>query len=150
MLSSVSRSMHMAFFFIDMTDRPTSMQPWSFPFFSCAKTTLLACVCERMIPPIFTQEHGLSIGEQDLLISCSGFVTLLDLFLSEFCNQWNARCGDDKRNCPTLVVPYGWLQESQRSKASEREKSWSCVQHTVWVQVQCIEWHNRKIWMWNQ
>lgn len=32
MLSSVSRSMHMAFFLIDMTERPTSMQPWSFPF----------------------------------------------------------------------------------------------------------------------
>lgn len=39
MLSSVSRSMHMAFFLIDMTERPTSMQPCSFPFFSCEEKT---------------------------------------------------------------------------------------------------------------
>lgn len=46
MLSSVSRSMHMAFFLIDITERPTSMQPWSFPFFSCGdKTFWLAFVC---------------------------------------------------------------------------------------------------------
>lgn len=45
MLSSVSRSMHMAFFLIDMTERPTSMQPWSFPFFSCVERNTLLSIC---------------------------------------------------------------------------------------------------------
>lgn len=32
MLSSASRSMHLDFFLIAMTERPTSMLPWNFPF----------------------------------------------------------------------------------------------------------------------
>lgn len=40
MFASVSRSIHIAFFLMDMTERPTSMQPWSFPFFSYKPKTL--------------------------------------------------------------------------------------------------------------
>lgn len=65
MFSSASRSIHLAFFLMAMTENPTSIQPWSFPFSICSASHNLAKVNQLNIVQIL---QNLNTREQ----SCYG------------------------------------------------------------------------------